>query len=75
MPELDGIKTFEMSLEDPENLNVSTPVVMMTANALSGDREIYLSKGFSDYLSKPVEIRELFKVVKQYVPEEKIIQI
>ena len=72
MPELDGIQTFEMSLKDPDNLNVETPVIMMTANALSGVREEYLNRGFADYISKPIEMKELTRVVKDHLPEEKI---
>jgi CheY-like chemotaxis protein len=60
-----------MSLSDPENKNLATPVIMMTANALSGMREEYLSKGFADYVSKPVEIRELLKTVGRHLPDEK----
>ncbi len=71
MPDLDGIQTYEMSLSDPENKNLATPVIMMTANALSGMREEYLSKGFADYVSKPVEIRELLKTVGRHLPDEK----
>ena len=73
MPELDGIRTYELSLEDNENVNRETPVIMMTANALSGVREEYLEKGFADYLSKPIEIGEMLRIIKQYVPAEKII--
>ena len=72
MPDLDGIQTFEMSLEDPDNVNLKTPVIMMTANALSGVREEYLDKGFSDYISKPVEIKELLRIVKLHLSAEKI---
>ena len=72
MPELDGIKTYEKSLQDPNNLNRETPVVMMTANALNGVREEYLKKGFTDYLSKPVELRNLLGVVECHLPEDKI---
>lgn len=71
MPDLDGIQTYEMSLSDPENKNLATPVIMMTANALSGMREEYLSRGFADYVSKPVEIRELLKTVGRHLPDEK----
>ncbi len=72
MPDLDGIQTYEMSLKDPDNINIETPFIMMTANALSGVREEYLSKGFSDYISKPVEIKELLRVVRLHLPEDKI---
>ena len=72
MPDLDGIRTYEMSLEDPDNLNTATPVIMMTANALSGVREEYLNKGFADYISKPIEIKELLRVVELHLPDDKI---
>ena len=72
MPDLDGIQTYEMSLEDPDNINIKTPVIMMTANALSGVREEYLSKGFADYISKPVEIKELLRVVERHLPGDKV---
>ena len=75
MPDLDGIRTYEMSLEDPDNLNTATPVIMMTANALSGVREEYLNKGFADYISKPIEIRELLRVVELHLPAGKIREI
>ena len=73
MPDLDGIQTYEMSLKDPDNLNIDTPMIMMTANALSGVREEYLSKGFADYISKPVEIKELLRVVRLHLPPDKIV--
>ena len=72
MPDLDGIRTYEMSLEDPDNLNLKTPVIMMTANALSGVREEYINKGFADYISKPIEIKELLRIVQLHLPAEKI---
>ncbi|MBR6451553.1 MAG: response regulator [Lachnospiraceae bacterium] len=72
MPELDGIQTFELSKKDPDNLNTDTPVIMVTANALNGVREEYLNKGFADYISKPLEIKELLRVVRAHLPAEKI---
>ena len=72
MPDLDGIQTYEISLKDPDNINLNTPVIMMTANALSGVREEYLNKGFTDYISKPVEIKELLRIVRLHLPDEKI---
>ncbi len=47
-------------------------MIMMTANALSGMREEYLEKGFTDYLSKPLEIKELLRVVALHLPADKI---
>ena len=73
MPDMSGVKAFELSLEDPDNINKSTPMIMMTANALSGVREEYLKKGFADYISKPIEIAELLRIVKLHLPSEKVI--
>ena len=54
----------------PDNLNVNTPVVMLTANALSGMREMYLKEGFCDYLSKPIDHVQLENLLLRYLPEE-----
>ncbi len=72
MPGLNGIETYEKALDDPDNLNKFTPMIMMTANALNGMREEYIESGFADYISKPVEISELLRVVKCHLPEEMI---
>ncbi len=67
MPEMNGRETFERMKKMDDCFDVSTPVVMMTANAISGAKEEYISLGFSDYLSKPVERNELIKVLKKYI--------
>ena len=73
MPGMDGIQAYRKAKEDPENLNPDTPMVMMTANALHGVREEYLEMGFTDYISKPVDINELKSVVRLHIPQEKIV--
>lgn len=50
-----------------------TPVIVLTANAMSGAREKYLQEGFDDYLSKPVEGRTLERMLMKYLPEEKLL--
>ena len=45
-------------------------VIVLTANAISGAREEYLAEGFDDYLSKPVELPELRKILKKWLPED-----
>ena len=72
MPGMDGVQTYRNAMEDPDDLNHETPMIMMTANALHGVREEYLEIGFTDYISKPVDIGELKKVVKLHLPEEKL---
>ena len=59
MPELDGVEAFRMLRKEEDNENRDTPVIALTANAVAGSKEKYLSEGFSDYISKPVDPAEL----------------
>lgn len=52
MPEMDGIETLHAIKE--EKLCEGTPIIMLTANAIVGDKERYLQEGFDDFLSKPI---------------------
>ena len=61
MPEMGGVETFH-KLKEIDGFN--TPVIALTANAISGMREKYLSEGFNDYLSKPIDKAELNKVLQ-----------
>lgn len=70
IPNMDGVETLRRMQELPDNQNLSTPVVMLTANALVGAREEYLAHGFNDYLTKPVRVAELEQVVLKYLPQE-----
>ena len=64
MPKLSGSETLD-NLKQISGFNI--PVVMLTANAIGSMKEIYLNKGFSDYLSKPIDRNELDKVIKKYL--------
>ena len=68
MPEMDGIETLSRIKSDSGNPNNNTAVVMLTANALIGMREMYLEKGFTDYLSKPIAPEKLEKMIKKVNP-------
>ncbi len=59
MPEMDGIETLEALRADPDNLCLSVPVIALTANAVTGARELYLSKGFDGFLTKPIDSKKL----------------
>ena len=62
MPKLSGGETFQKMQEDK---NFKVPVVVLTANAISGMREKYLSVGFTDYLAKPIDKLELERILKE----------
>ena len=70
MPEMDGIETLAHLKESGKN--TKTPTVALTANAVSGAREMYLEAGFTTYLSKPVDGEKLEKMLYDLLPENKI---
>ncbi len=70
MPDMDGIETLK-HLRDVEN-GKSVPCVALTANAVSGAREMYLNAGFTAYLSKPVDGEKLERLLKDMLPPEKV---
>lgn len=51
-----------------------TPVVALTANAVSGMREMFLSQGFSDFLAKPIDISKLDDIIVKWLPRDKRIK-
>ncbi len=69
MPGMDGIETFHR-IKEGKNLCKDVPVIMLTANAVSGVREAYLAEGFTNFLSKPISPSQLEKMTKSYLPEE-----
>ncbi len=69
MPEMDGIDTLK-AIRKLGGKYETLPVVALTANVVSGAREMFLKAGFDDYLSKPLEISKLEKVLVKFLPEE-----
>ena len=73
MPEKDGIETLHEMRADPKDRNKETPVICLTANAVSGAREQYLTAGFNDYLTKPIDAAKLEEMLLEYLPDYKIL--
>ncbi|MDR0550496.1 MAG: response regulator [Spirochaetaceae bacterium] len=70
MPEMDGIEALDTIRElggDCEDL----PVVALTANAITGMKEMFLARGFNGYLAKPIEISKLDGILSTYIRREK----
>jgi two-component system, sensor histidine kinase len=59
MPEMDGIAAIRLLREQDERRGVHTPIVMLTAHAMKGDRERFLAAGADGYVSKPIQIDQL----------------
>jgi CheY-like chemotaxis protein/HPt (histidine-containing phosphotransfer) domain-containing protein len=66
MPQMDGIETLKI-LRD-ENLLGGAAVIALTANAVVGAEEQYLSAGFDGYLSKPIMVDDIENTLKKYLP-------
>ncbi len=71
MPKLDGLETLA-KLKEENLIPVQTSVIALTANAVSGAKETYLSAGFDDYLPKPIEVWALEDKLKAYIPAERL---
>ncbi|UJP00957.1 MAG: ATP-binding protein [Nitrosomonas sp.] len=70
MPEMDGFElTKEIRSQDSAWQHM--PIVALTANALKGEREHCLNAGMDDYLSKPVQLDDLRRILEQYLPGDK----
>ena len=68
MPEMDGIETLER-LRERKGPNVNTPVVALTANAISGAEEFYRKHGFDALLLKPMNPNDMENVLRTFLPE------
>ena len=72
MPGMDGTEALPIIRSQEDGLNHKTPVVCLTADAVSGAKQRYLDEGFTDYLSKPIESASLERILLKYLPDEKI---
>ncbi|MBR5765730.1 MAG: response regulator, partial [Lachnospiraceae bacterium] len=72
MPGKDGIETLHDLKGSGEGPNKATPAICLTANAISGAREKYLSEGFDDYITKPIDPTALEEIILKYLPRERV---
>jgi CheY-like chemotaxis protein len=72
MPVMDGVETTKIIRKDPLSLNYKTPIIALSANAASGIKEYLIKNQLDDYISKPIDISELDRVLKTWLPDEKI---
>jgi two-component system cell cycle response regulator DivK len=64
LPGIDGVEALEQLRRDERTSSI--PVLALTAQAMSGDRERFVDAGFDGYLSKPVDVDELLQAVREH---------
>ena len=67
MPELDGVATLNILKQSGYDI---PPVIALTANSYTGIKEKYLEQGFNDYLAKPLNYKDLNKLMHQIFDKE-----
>lgn len=70
MPNMDGVETLHHMQQFSDYPCQDTPVVVLTANAVSGAKENYLKEGFDDFLAKPVAPEKLERMIQKLLPPE-----
>lgn len=74
MPELDGIDTTRI-IKRFHPAYKDVPIIALTANAMNGAREMFLQEGMSDFLAKPIDVRLLNDILRNWIAPEKIHQL
>jgi len=76
MPIMGGIEaTKEIISFENDNSMKHIPIVALTANALQGDKEKYLNAGMDDYVSKPIEIKDIRNILEKYFIEKEELEL
>jgi len=73
MPEMDGIMAtlYIRTLNDMDPYYKNVPIIVLTANAVAGTREMFLNNGFNDFLSKPIDTVKLNSMLEKWIPRDK----
>lgn len=74
MPGMDGVETMKALHKEKKGINYTTPVVVLTANAVAGCKDLYLKEGFVDYISKPVDVMKLDRILRTYLEPSLILE-
>lgn len=74
MPGMDGMETLRRMKQLKEQQCSDTPVIALTANAVSGAKESYLAAGFDGFLAKPIISDKLENLIREFLPSELILK-
>ncbi|MBR1855070.1 MAG: response regulator [Lachnospiraceae bacterium] len=72
MPEMDGVEAMKQIRQIAASDGRTPIIVALTANALSGAREMFIKEGFDGFIAKPIDIGVFERVMKRVLPDEMI---
>jgi signal transduction histidine kinase/ActR/RegA family two-component response regulator len=72
MPEMDGLETTAL-IRTTEQAGSHVPIIALTANAISGSKEMFLKNGFDGFLAKPLDVASLSKALYEFLPSDRIV--
>jgi CheY-like chemotaxis protein len=72
MPGMDGVEAMKRIRTECQRARREMPIVALTANAVSTAREMFISEGFDGFVSKPIDLTELERVMRRVLPKSKI---
>ncbi|MCR5358003.1 MAG: response regulator [Lachnospiraceae bacterium] len=73
MPGMDGVEAVQRLKSDRTHLCFDVPIVALTANAVSTAREMFMAAGFDGFISKPIELSEMERVLKKVLPKNAVL--
>ena len=73
MPGMDGVEATQIIRDMHDEYYRQVPIIALTANAVNGAREMFLSNGFNDFLPKPIETTVLDRMLRIWLPGERLI--
>lgn len=71
MPEIDGVETTHIIRRFHKEYD-NVPIIALTANAVSGIKEMFIKEGMNDFIAKPIEVRVLCSKIKRWLPKHMI---
>ncbi len=70
MPDMDGVDATHIIRDKEGDYYKNLPIIALTANAVSGAKEMFLREGLDDFLAKPIEVLQLHKILKTWLPDK-----
>jgi CheY-like chemotaxis protein len=77
MPGMDGVEAASIirGIDRGDRYYQSLPIIALTANAVSGQREMFLRSGMNDFLAKPIDLQRLDSILQKWLPKEKQLSV